>query len=537
MEEINVSKTPSIVLKEFYERIPSYEKATFFTSIICGLLAHLYHFTNKQFNSDEIGFTPSGVGGGTDLGRWGLQFLGDSIDKVFGTYSIPLFSGLLTLLLITMSACIFVELFEIKDSLLASLIGAIFVTFPVLTSIYYFMFTAPSYALALLLSIWSVYIYSKPRKSFINKIISIAMLTFSIGIYQAYFAVAVCAILMLLIIWCMKDDTLNPIKFFKKCLQDLFYLSISMGFYFIIHKIVLSISGMTMVSHRGLDQMGQQEIGAYLKAVLLCYQDWWLIFCHEFHSINPTPICRLCIILLNIIGFLYIARSIFAKKKSTFQITVIFILLMLMPIAEFLAHVMAYPSDIYSLMIYSSIFTIIFPMLLCGNKVNNDWKGEWSTRIETVADWVVPIASGICVLIFIWHANGSYMSLQYTNYQDLSYYQTLVTQIKELDGYNDDLPLMIKGSSLDDHSITDDSEMQQKFNMDGRTPTNIMSWNHERLIKEFIGYQPRLIWDFQISDELTDPSNFETHVADMPNYPDDGSIQIVEGIIVVKFSD
>ena len=34
----------------------------FISTIICGLLAHLYQFTNKLFNFDELGQTPAGFG-------------------------------------------------------------------------------------------------------------------------------------------------------------------------------------------------------------------------------------------------------------------------------------------------------------------------------------------------------------------------------------------------------------------------------------------------------------------------------------------
>ena len=42
---------------------------TFVTAIICGLGAHIYQFTNKNFNYDELGQTPAGYGAGIGLGR------------------------------------------------------------------------------------------------------------------------------------------------------------------------------------------------------------------------------------------------------------------------------------------------------------------------------------------------------------------------------------------------------------------------------------------------------------------------------------
>lgn len=528
---------PINVIKRLYTKVSANEKIAFFSAIACGLLAHLYHFTNKQFNSDEIGFTPSGVGGGIDLGRWGLALLENLINRVFGTYSLPLFSGFLTLLLVAFSAYLVVKLFDVEDCVLAGLIGALFTTFPALTSIYFFMFTAPPYAVSLLLSIWSSYIFLKKKRTILNVSIAILLLTLAIGIYQAYFAVSVSIILIQLILWCMNEKRVTWRQFIKKTIDDLLYLIIALSLYFIVHKIVLSVSEMSMVTHRGLDQMGTHGIVAYLQTALLCYKDWLNILRYEYHGINPTSISRVSLAFMMIADAIYIFKIVLIKKSNILSGILILILTAMMPIACFLARVMSYPSDIYSLMIYSSIFILIFPIILCNKETKIDWGSLWQNNIKVGLNWIVTLAACICILIYIWYANGNYMQLQYTNYRDLAYYETIVTQIKDLDGFHDDLPLMLKGSTLNDTSMYHDYTMELQFNADGKTSTNILSWCHENLISDFLGYQPRLVWDFQISDVIEHVDEFETYVADMPYYPDDGSIQIVEGIIVVKFSD
>lgn len=532
-----VEETPTDVIQKIYRKISRCEKCVLISAFICGLLAHLYHFTNKQFNGDEIGFTPIGVGGGIGLGRWGLEFIEVVINKVFGTYSLPLFSGLISLLLVSLSAYFVIKIFHIKDCLMAVLIGALFATFPVLTSIYFFTFTAPPYAFALLLSIWSAYLFLNKRKTFINIFVAIIMLSFATGIYQAYFAVAVCTVLMKLILWCIQEKEITWGKLLHNAGLYLMYLVLSIILYFLIHKIVLLLTGITMISHRGLDQMGRHSIIEYLGTTLTCYRDWLSVMQWEYHDINSTFIVRYSIILLNIVGITYIVKEVFDRGRNILSKIMLVILSGIMPIAIFLSRVMAYPSDVYSLMLYSCIFILIFPIILCDNEMNNNCKSYWKIVMKGFFNWVVAISAGLCVLVYIWSANGSYMSLQYTNYRDLAYYETIITQIKELDGFNDELPLMLKGSVLNDESMFNDFQMDRQFILDGRTTTNVLSWNHENLISFYLGYAPKLIWDFQISEALDNVDEFEKYVSEMPNYPDDGAIQIVNGIIVVKFSD
>ena len=136
-------------VKKIFNSIDIKYKYTFVSALVCGLCAHLYHFTNKIPNYDEYGQTPGGIGATLGLGRWGLELLARIYGFFFGWFSFPMVNGPVALFFIIMSACLIVAAFDIRDRFLCMLTGGICVVFPTVVSTYFFMFTAHYYAMSL----------------------------------------------------------------------------------------------------------------------------------------------------------------------------------------------------------------------------------------------------------------------------------------------------------------------------------------------------------------------------------------------------
>ena len=99
----------------------------------------------------------------------------------------------LTILLLSITACIIIEFFEINSMILCSLIGAIFLCFPTVTSTMFFMYTAPYYALAILLAVLAAWFADGQRFGMVYGSILCA---FSLGIYQAYLPLTVSLLIL-----------------------------------------------------------------------------------------------------------------------------------------------------------------------------------------------------------------------------------------------------------------------------------------------------------------------------------------------------
>lgn len=121
---------------------------------IVGLLAHMFMFTNKLLNHDEIVFL-FGKGATLESGRWMLA----ATELIFPNVSMPWIYGVIALAITSLAVCLIIRLLDIRSKVLQALLAGLIVSFPAQTSIFCFMFTSAPYALALLGSVLSVYIY------------------------------------------------------------------------------------------------------------------------------------------------------------------------------------------------------------------------------------------------------------------------------------------------------------------------------------------------------------------------------------------
>ena len=78
-------------------------------SVIAGMLAYTFAFTNKLVNLDDLYYMFS-KGATIESGRWGLELM----SFLFPDYSMPWIYGILSLVLITIGICICVRMFSIE---------------------------------------------------------------------------------------------------------------------------------------------------------------------------------------------------------------------------------------------------------------------------------------------------------------------------------------------------------------------------------------------------------------------------------------
>ena len=133
-----------------------------FSTIIWGIFAHGMALFNKYSVHDDNKFL-FGIGWTYQSGRWGLAILGKLYKIILGgeLYSLPLLNGFISILCIAFSAYLIIHLLEIEQKGLCIAIASILVSFPTITSIFGFMFTAPYYMIALLFAVFGIWIVNK----------------------------------------------------------------------------------------------------------------------------------------------------------------------------------------------------------------------------------------------------------------------------------------------------------------------------------------------------------------------------------------
>ena len=198
-----------IVKRSFMERrhLCAFASVMFF-----GIVANIGMLTNKFSFHDDMGALFH-VGATVTSGRWLLELLGQWSEDIWGVFSLPVCSGLLSLFLLAASSVIIVDIFEIQSLGNCVLMGGLLVAFPAVFSVFAYMFTAPYYFLAFFMTVMGAYLIIRFR--WVGYILGIILIGSAMGIYQAYLPVAVMILLCASIIKTLSEEN-NPVLEFRR---------------------------------------------------------------------------------------------------------------------------------------------------------------------------------------------------------------------------------------------------------------------------------------------------------------------------------
>ena len=147
-------------------------------------------------------------------------------------------------------------------------------------------------------------------------------------------------------------------------------------------------------------------------------------------------------------------------------------------------------------------------------------------------------AIGLLVMLvgYIYLDNAAYMKADIVQQQAIAWYTELAANIKGCDGFSDDMEIVLVGiDNITDGTITKiDDGGQLDIIQVAKYPdylTILSNGGSINFAKEHIGFGNDLV----IVDDGTVAAKEE--VQSMPTYPNDGSIQIIDGQVVVKLGE
>ncbi len=511
-----------------YKQIEKKYIVTFISTILIGLFAHAFIMLNVLHNHDTINSTPDGVGAGLSSGRWVFQLIQDFSNKYGWHYNIPVVNCFSALIILSLSACIIISIYHINDLIYCILTGGIFVTFPSVSSMMFFSYRVHYYAIAIFLVVFAIYLVKKGQM-----VIPAILMAISCGIYQAYFPLAITMILLLF----LHEMITSHYSFTNNLARGIKYIIIlilGLILYYIILQFLLSIYNVKLTDYQGINQMGinLSEIPDILKNV---YTTFFHLPFIEYWDINQSALTKACILIFYIISAALIVFSI-PKKQGGVKLEIIVTLAMLPIAVNSIIIMCAHGKFIYTLMVYSLVFLYLLPIILIETFNDNNSKSSRLKKVFiNILNTVISLFLSLVIMNYIWNANGNYLSLYYTNQQTIHYFQTLVTRIQSTEGYTDELPVLYVGETIEDASFDSSLYENAPFLYGGNITSTYLINSYSRLcwIKCYLGYNPPQLTD---QKEINSFSNNAAVMA-MPCYPDDGSIKIIDGVIVVKFSE
>lgn len=497
-------------------------KVLFFSAIFIGLIAHGTALFNKfSFHDDASSFFRIG---GLDLGRWMLKIFETFHIVFFGNVvvSTPLLNGFFSIVFIALAGCIIINLLDIKNKIFQILLIGLMVTLPTVAGMFGYMFTAPYYFFGMLLGICGTYLICKYQNlySFCCAIILIAC---SLGCYQAFLSL----FLSIIVIHAMKIlyDT-NDIKDFKKfCLYALFSVFFSLMFYFLIVKISLVYCDISLSNYAGVNKMAQESLYTYFKRIGVAYIE----FANPKRNLWIFPSHSIYIYWIMLGLYIFMIFKLFINIYSTSKtkaFLIFFLGIVIFPLCTNFIFIMAWRGAVHILTLYGAIGFFLFNAVILDHFILDD---KFYTKSIKFIRNIMMFLFLFLILMYVKFSNCAYLKAEFMQTRTISYFTTLITQIKSTPGYKDEYPLVIiNDKNINDKTLSDISELNF-ITIYPYLGTRYMINNYavRNFVRHWTGFSP----------QYADANDFENlqEVIDMKHYPDYGSIKVINDAVVVKF--
>ena len=527
----NVSNLIKQIRKFFFEN-----RKNLFTCVISvfmfGIVAHGPIIFSKIALHDEIislyDVHPSWL---LMLGRWGAYCFQRCLNFYYGykVFSIPCYYVFFSFLFLSIILFLVVNLFNLKEKSFVILSAGLIVLNPTILMLFGYIHGAQIFILGYFLCCFGSYVLCKYEKKITCFLLSFICFVLSIGLYQANLSL-ICTLILLSFIKKINSNEFD----LKKLLIDILYvfcnLLLVMIVYFAILKFFLYLTSLKLVSYSGVSNMGITSFSGYVSRIKSAYK----IFLTQELSRYSTYIMfpartRLfykCILIIFSFSIIYNCYMIFkGSRKAIIPIYLFFVLLI--PFAVNLLFILS-PEDgsHHSLHVFSHIIFIIFVM----------------SHISDMSYFVLKKSLRYCCLFLLMILNLSYVRYDNTCYQRIilvqskciSYFTTLITQIKSVEGYKIDMPVTYINEFKKKSSTLPLSE-EEHFNND-IIVTLPYCYDIENSINDYAWKEFMSVWcGFETNIENSEKYESLPEVLSMPHYPDFGSIKIINDVIVVKF--
>lgn len=499
-----------------------------FTSVFFwGLLAHIYGFLHCSLSHDVLNAfvaTPTEETWKIELGRYFVPLY----RTIFrGTITLPWLIGILGLTWTAIAVFMIIKIFCVSSKLLIFLIAGIMTTnltyiAQIATYIYEFDFNAFS----LMLSILAVYLWEKDKNK-LSLLLSGLCLMFSMGIYQAYFSVSITLIILKSILNLFdKQDTK---KVFIHGLKGIFILLLGGILYLLAGKLIYAVTG--IVGQERTDIFSLDVDSPILFYIALIPDAFLLLLSKIFHVIYSFSFRTMAYIVTFILSISVIC--VFVRKKyEIIRILFICVLTGLIPFAMTCVYFLARGKGFHDLMIYSFWLFYVFLLLLSFKLCDDALLPELPSKF-------IRLSSCVLIFFFLWQnvitANTAYVKKENEANATLSTMTRVVTTMEQQADYKfGDTTIAFIGITNMGEDIYGNVETIMGLTKKTSIPKDNATYYYNAY-KAYFKYVLQYPIQFCTDEEWLELKN-DSKVKEMPTYPQDGYIKMIDDILVIKMS-
>lgn len=497
-------------------------KTAFITALLGGIIAHLYIYTNTIPNFDGISrvYDEQQM---TVSGRWFLHY----VSGIYGYMQNPMLIGVLAMFFLAAAAVLTVNLFSVKNNTIAGAWGLLSVLTPAIAYTNTYTFTAAAYCFSILLAVMAVWLAA--NKGYRGFLIGCIALALSMGIYQVYVTVAITLSLYLVLGKALEEGSTVGETFLSGVRQAAFLITGTLLYYGIL-KIFLWKKNLKLLSYLGMNQVEQgYPVGQLGQIMADTYREVAAYFFYNTHtSYNGAALRSIAAVLVLTCAILllgcYLVQNF--RKENILKITIGVIMIILLPLGVNFGKVMSPFTATSPIMKYSYVYICLLPVILQG----------YVKQTERIKDYFVKAGvTGACLFAFVfWQQDNTlYTMLNQVHRATLSFVTNVVGRIESCPGYRMGMPVVIVGGYPADRYDTD---------------LAVYDWVEQGAIlsSSVIPLNKHIYYYMQdwLNVPIEEPAQevFEEAVAsevfrNMPLYPDDGSVLIYDGKVIVKMQE
>lgn len=498
---------PEQLVQTFYKSLKKEWKIAFLTSILVGIFTHLVVFTKYLPNHDGVIMTYSQQLN-LDAGRF---FLGPA-SWISSKFDISLIAGSLSIFYLALLAVCLVELFQIRKLFSILFVSSLVVTFPTVPSVFSYMFTADAYFLGYLLSgvavLWTA-------KRWWGIFPGILLFYFGVGIYQAILPFTLSIVTVYIISLVLRKVKWKTVVI--ELAKQIGLVVSGMALYmatFLIYRSRTPIEN----SYQGLDEVGKLD-GGFVDTLVKGRDQFVDFFYGGFFSDIPLNAFTIFNVVVTLTLIYFIVFWI--VRGNLIQGILALLGVILIPMFTFILNFVS-PGVIYhSLMLFGLIGIYLVVILFLDQLTKEKWSA-----------WITVLVLAVTIYNFSLITNVSYLHMQLRHEKALSLTTRMVSTFESHPEFSKEREIYIVGNYRQKSRLSN----QFKYKIPplaGIKEENITVFNYQLLtfMKTNLGLESPIAHS-SVMKEITATEEF----ADMPVWPAEGSLQLIDEVLVLKLN-
>lgn len=502
------------------------EFTTAVAALVCGVITHSFALFNAIHNYDDILQQPTGYGAGITLGRWMLTLLGDFTTKFLGLgYNLPAVNGLTFLLLIALSAAVLVNTLKIRSRGSAALIGCLMATFPTVCAAMAFRYVAPYFGVSLFLAMVAAWCAGRGK---LGLLLSAVCIGCSMGIYQAYVPVTI-GMFLLMLMRCSLEEDAKLSELVRKGFCYCGCLILGTALYFLGLKLCLAAYPQASLdTYQGVSTMGQFSLSRLPSLIKKAWLNAAFFPVKNHYSLTPTRALQVVWVVV-ILGIVCLSLYVLFTRRIRLLPGAFFCLMgLLFPLGVNFIEIMCPDSIVYTLMVYALVLIACAPLLLL----------EYVPKERSLGKRVFSSGFGILLSVVVlyngYYTNVNDMAMYFSNRQVENFTSGLVGRMQAAQGYTPDKKWVFSGVVQDSRLWDIWFEVPFYGGIVGSSAQGLLDASHSFLgwFQAYVGVETPVATEQEQTEVEADP-----RFQDMPYWPSEGSVRVIDDYIVVKFPE